>query len=409
MKRVLFLVLPILLFGENLKSLLDYANQNSKIVASSRLSKDAKIKEVDSNRGAYMPTLDIGGTYQNIDKKSAFQAGDTYNGFAKVGFDIYDGGRRSAILNRSKDELKASQYSLQDTKQSLNFQIVQDFFSIKTLQATLKSKEDVKKSLEEQLSRVKQFYEAKLAVKDDVERLQASYDTNIYEIESIRFKILSVKKYLELKVSKNIDSLDDSGFKEVGDVVYEQRDSIKSLISGQKAIISGSESIDSVYYPKVRVEDSYNIYDYNDVDPIATGMLADKQNVLSLSVSMRLFDYGSARETKQATILSAKALEQEINYKNEEQKISQELAREKIKTTKLQIASAASALKSASSAYEIIKQKFDARIVDNVVFLDALSAKTAADALHESAKNDLEVAYATYYYYSGKDLGEFIK
>lgn len=409
MRLVMFLVLPLLLFGENLKSLLDYANQNSRIVASSRLSKDAKIKEMESNRGAYMPTLDIGGAYQKIDGKNAFDAGDTYSGSVAVGFDIYDGGKRSAILNRSKDELSASEYNLKETKQSLNLQIVQDFFSIKSLQATMKSKEDVKNSLEEQLERVKQFYEAKLAVKDDVDRLQASYDTNIYEIESIKFKILSAKKYLELKVSKNIDSLEDSGFKEVADVVYEQRDSIKSLISGQKAIISGAEAIDSIYYPKVRVEDSYSIYDYQDLAPSTAAALANKQNVLSLSVSMRLFDYGSSREAKQATILSAKALDQEIDYKNQEQKISQELAYEKIKTTKLQIASALSALKSATSAYGIIKQKFSARIVDNVVYLDALSTKTVSVALLESAKNDLEVAYATYYYYSGKDLGEFIK
>lgn len=409
MRRVLFLVLPVLLFGDDLRSLLEYANQNSRIVASSRLSKDAKTKDMESSRGAYMPTMDIGGAYQNIDGKNAFQAGDTYNGFAKVGFDIYDGGRRSAILNRSKDELKASEYNLQETKQSLGLQIVQDFFNIKSLQATLNSKEDVKKSLEEQLERVKQFYEAKLAVKDDVDRLQASYDTNIYEIESIKFKIVSAKKFLELKVSKNIDSLDNSGFKEVVDLVYEQRDSIKSLISGQRAIISGAEAIDSVYYPKVRVEDSYNIYSYHDLAPSTAAALAEKQNILSLSVSMRLFDYGSAREAKQATILNAKALDQEIDYKNQEQKISQELAYEKIKTTKLQIASAQSAFKSATSAYEIIKQKFNARIVDNVVYLDALSAKTVSVALLESAKNDLEVAYGTYYYYSGKDLGEFIK
>ena len=409
MRRVLFLVLPVLLFSDDLKSLLEYANQNNRLVASSKLNRDAKTKEIESSKSAYLPTIDIGGTYQNIDGKSAFQAGDTYSGFVKAGFDIYDGGRRSALLSKTKDELGASEHNLKETKQSLNLQIVQDFFNIKSLQATLNSKEDAKKSIEEQLSRVKQFYEAKLAVKDDVERLQASYDTNIYEIESIKFKILSAKKYLELKVSKNIDSLEDSSFKEVADVAYEQRDAIKSLVYGQKAILSGAESIDSIYYPKVRIEDSYNIYDYHDLTPATAAMLADKQNILSLSVSMRLFDYGYAKETKQATILNAKALGQEIEYKNQEQKISQELAYERIKTTKLQIASAKSALVSATSAYEIINKKFNARIVDNVVFLDALSAKTTADALHESAKNDLELAYAAYYYYSGKDLGEFIK
>jgi len=48
-------------------------------------------------------------------------------------------------------------------------------------------------------------------------------------------------------------------------------------------------------------------------------------------------------------------------------------------------------------------------LVDNIVYLDALSIKTNATALYTKSLNDLEVAYAIYYYYAGQKIKEFIK
>ena len=80
-----------------------------------------------------------------------------------------------------------------------------------------------------------------------------------------------------------------------------------------------------------------------------------------------------------------------------------------IKTSNIKIISAKSALISATSAFKTISKKYDAGIVDNVVYLDALSSKTSAKALYETSLNDLEIAYASYYYYAGKNIEEFLK
>ena len=81
----------------------------------------------------------------------------------------------------------------------------------------------------------------------------------------------------------------------------------------------------------------------------------------------------------------------------------------KIKINDVKIKSAKSALVSATSAYKIISKKYDAGIVDNVVYLDALASKTTAQALHEQSLNDLEIAYAEYYFYAGKNIEEFLE
>ena len=124
-------------------------------------------------------------------------------------------------------------------------------------------------------------------------------------------------------------------------------------------------------------------------------------------MNIRLFDFGELRKSTEALKLNAKAITSQINYQAKEQKIQFELSKARIKTTKLKIKSAKSALNAANSAFGTIEKKYNAGIVDYIVYLDALTKKTTSKALYKSSLNDLEVAYATYYYYSGKDiLGE---
>ena len=68
-----------------------------------------------------------------------------------------------------------------------------------------------------------------------------------------------------------------------------------------------------------------------------------------------------------------------------------------------------SALKAANSTYGVIKQKFEAGLVDNVTYLDALTQKIRAVARHKETIYDYEIAKSIYYYYAGKDPREYIR
>lgn len=322
--------------------------------------------------------------------------------------DIYDGGAKSSQLERAKDEFRASSHDEAQMKKSLSLQIVQDFYTIKSLESSLRAKEDARKSLQEQLERIKQFYDAKLATQDDIDRLQASYDRNSYEIESLNFEMLSAKKSLELKVGKEIESFDESSFKDTELSDFEENDDIKSLTFKERAIKNSAEALDGAYYPNVKLEDTYTVYGYDDIAPNHPAKI-DRQNVLMLSMNMRIFDYGSTSESKQALILNSKALNEEIKYMSKEQKMRHEISVARVKSSKLKIRSAKSSHRAALSAFETVNEKYNAGIVDYVIYLDALSAKTDASALYEKSLNDLEVAYAMFYYYGGKKLEDFIK
>ncbi len=408
MVRLTLLLLPALLLGDDLKGLLDFAAKNSDIVQTKVQTQEAKGKELASQKSAYYPTVDLGAYYQRLDEKSPFMPGETYSGYAKVGVDIYDGGKKSSLVEQKQNELKASSFDTAATKRNLSLDIVQDFYNIKNLQATLGAKEEAGKFLKAQLYRVSQFYIAKMATKDEVDRLQSAFDTNTYEVEATKLQILSAKKILSLKVGKDVESFEDSSFKEPASESFEPSDSVKSLVAQKDSLDSGARALMSAYYPMLRVEDTYSIYGYGNVDPIMPKQ-PDSQNQLMVTLGMRVFDNGSVEKSKEAVVASSQALNTQINYLSKEQKVNFEISQEKIKTSKVEISSATSALQAAKSAFITIEQKYNAGIADNVTYLDALASLTNAKALETKALNDMQSAYATYYYYSGKDIREFLK
>ena len=411
MKKFIFLIVPALLFCDDLKLLLEFAKDSNNLINSSKILKHSKQKEVDSSKSAYYPTIDAGAFYQRYDEKSAFISGTTYGAFATLGVDLYDGGQKSNTLKQKKYELGSSDYEYKDIVNSMSLAIVKDFYNLKSLNSSLEALQEASKAVKAQLDRMQKFYDVNMATSDDVDRLQSAYDKNIYMMESLKFKILSLKKALELKVGKEIDKLDDSKFKSPSNEIGDELDKIKALKQTKNSILSASEATDSYYYPQIRVEDSYTLYGYDD-KPTMNGIgieQLDNQNKLMATLNLRLVDFGVIGEQKEALKLKAKALNEKIIYQTKEQKMQQELALERIKTASLNIKSSKSALKAANSALKTITQKYSAGIVDNVVYLDALSAQTEAKAIYEKSLNDIEIAYAIYYYYNAKDLKEYLK
>ncbi len=408
MKRVAFLLLPALLGADNLKSLLAYASAKSDLVVAKSFTQDAKNKELQAQKSAYYPTLDLGAFYQRLDEKSPFLPGETYSGFAKVGLSLYDGGMSDALVDTKSKEFKASNFDTEATKKELALSIVQEYFNIKTLEATLQAQEEERKSLGAQLSRVKQFFVAKLATQDAIDRLQAAYDTNVYESEATKLQLLGAKKMLALKVGKDVLRFEDSFISEPLSQSFEQSDGVKSLVAQKESLESNARALMSTYYPALRVEDTYSLNGYGSVDS-AMPSQPDQQNKLMVTLGVRLFDNGAVEKNKEAVLSQAQALSSQIAYRTKEQKLNFEIAQARINTSKVAIASATSALKAAQSAFGMIEQKYNAGIVDNVAYLDALASLTHAKALHVKAVNDAQIAYGTYYFYSGKNIGEFVK
>ena len=406
---LLIFILQSYLHAQTLQELLTFAKEKNNIIQAKTYQTQAANKEVDAAKSRYFPNVDIGAVYRHNDETSPFGAGDTYNAYASLSLDIYDGGRREAQINEKKSSFKAQLYDKKAYTNALALDITRDFFAIRSLQASLQAQKEAAKMLHAQLERIKSFYAVKMATLDDVERVQADYDTSLYKIQTTSFELLSLQSLLELKVGEKITKLDESSFKKSLASNYNILDTTKSYQAQKDALNYSAAALNSAYYPNIRLQDTYNYYDYGRLDPKLTQLNAlplDKQNTLLVTLNIKLFDYGERKKSQEALKLNAQALQSQILYKTKEQKVQYELAQARISTVKLKIKSAKSALKAAVSAFITIEKKYNAGIVDYIVYLDALTKKTTAKALYEKSLNDLEVAYASYYYYSGKNIQE---
>ena len=94
MYKFIFLIIPIFVYAEDLRTLIEFAKQNNNLIQSNKFLESSKSKQLDSRKSAYFPTVDVGGYYQSLNDKTTNMSGDIYSGYATVGFDIYDGEKK---------------------------------------------------------------------------------------------------------------------------------------------------------------------------------------------------------------------------------------------------------------------------------------------------------------------------
>jgi len=410
MRYFFLLFLPLFLFGEDLKSLLEYAKKQNNLLVASTLITQAKQKELDSTKDNYYPKIDIAAFYTREDEPDAFTPGTVYGLNAKIKLNLYDGGKKAALTTQKTKQLQSAKKDTLAKKEELFLTIVENFYTLQTLQASLKAQKEALKSVDAQLLRVKKFYKANLATKDDINKLQAAYEHQKYSIESLRFKIFSLHKKLELLVGVEIKKLQESHFKKVDIKNSNTLHSLQTLMLEQQALQAQSKILGSYYHPNLQITESYSVFGYENKPSFGgkTLSLLDNQNKLMVTLSMRLFDFGAIKEQQESFTLKSKALLEKVKYQTKQQQMQQAIAKERIVSAKLNILSTQSALKAAKSAFQTTTKKYQSNIVDNIAYLDALTTYTQAQALYKKSLNDLEVAYALYYYYNGKNLEEYL-
>ena len=408
MTKLLLLVIPVFIYAESLKSLLDFATTNNKLVISKDFKEMAREKEVESSKSEYYPTIDAGAFYSRDDDRSKSIPGDTYSGYAKISLDLYSGGETQNTIKQNQELSLSAKYNSLSYKKSLQLSITEDYYNIKSDEATLNALKDKELQLLAELDRVKKFFDVGSATIDEIDRLKAEYSDNLYQIDQVKYQIISLKKLLSIKIGKRVDSIAEAFIEEPKDITKDISDTILALKSSALALKYGANVISSANMPQVKVEDTYSLYGYERYDK-AHPEGPENQNKLMLTLNMRLFDMGVITKQKEALLLEEKALQSEVEYAIHEQDVNVELAMLKIGTTKAQIKSAKSSLESAESAYKTISEKYEVGSVDNVTYLDALSVRTNAKSQYERALNNLQISYASYYYHTNKNIKEYIK
>ena len=412
MKILVILVLPLFVFAQSygLKTFIDNANKSNGLIKAKEINIKAKNEQLEAAKSAYWPTVDVGGDYSLLTPNYMVSPGQVGNVYASVSMDLYDGGRKDAIVRAKGFEHEASLFEKAAFEKSITLEIARHYYGIQTLKATLHALQERGTELKAQIARVKKFKGAGLSTQEDVDKLTSVYENNNYTIENTKLSLETSEENLKLISGLSAKQLKRNYFKEPRHIRFEWFENIKMLQANANAIGENANAVDAGYLPQVQLSDTYHKSHFDDlVSTSGDGFLIDHQNKLMVSVNMRLFDNGKMSKESEAVKYQRLSLLSQIDHAKKEQRMNYKLAGKSLKTTRTKLKSAKSALKAAKSTYNVIRQKFEVGLVDNIAFLDALAQRTLAEALYKETVYDYEVRKSIYYYYAGKDPKEFIK
>ena len=409
------LVLPLFVFAQShgLKTFINSANSTNGLIKAKEINIKSKQEQVEAAKSAYWPTVDVGADYALLSPNYLASPGKVGNVYASVSMDLYDGGRKDALLRAKGFEHEASLFEKSAFEKSITLEIVRHYYGIQTLKATIHALEERSTELKAQIRRVKKFKSAGLSTQEDIDKLVSVYENNNFTLENTRLTLETSEENLQLISGLSAKQLKRNYFKEPKNIHFELFENIKILQANASAIGENATAIEASYMPQVSLSDTYHKSHFDDLVTApgisGDGFLIDHQNKLMVSVSMRLFDKGKMSKESEGVKYQKLSLLSQIDHAKKEQKMNFKLAGKSLKTTRTKLKSAKSALKAAKSTYNVIRQKFEVGLVDNIAFLDALAQRTLADALYKETVYDYEIRKSIYYYYAGKSPKEFIR
>jgi len=406
MKTIFYLLMPVMLFGVDLKVLIDHA-ENSELAKSYEYeAQSARSAESAVFRG-YLPKVTASYTQQSVDKQGTIDAKTTTVGNLKATMVLFDGFRRENLMDEKEAAALSAEYSAKHFKQNQTLDVINLYYACLSLEEDLKAKEQKGKQLEAEVGRLEKFYRAGSVSLDAVERMKASKAMNDYELHTYRLNLDRTRAALETLTGVGIDTLERSTVLEPAVYEFNDRNDIKAMELSVQSLDYKARQSRADYLPTIFIEDSYSTYEYDGLNPAFD--LVDEQNKITIGASITLFDFFGKSKEKEAIMLQKKKLESQYAYQKDKAKRDLALAYQSLQTAKSSIDAAHARMTAADKTYEYVNKKFQANVVDNVTYLDALSEKYEAQAMYTRALNNYEYEKAAYYFYASKDIKEFVR
>ncbi len=387
--------------GSTLKEIVNDSLNNNANLKALDIQNQSLQKSYESVKNIFNPNLNVGINYLQLDGDTReVQVGSTTTAFAKFSASLYDGGKSSATREQKKYEYESAKQSTYTTKKDMVLNVVTLFFKTKTVQENIKVFQEKTTALKAQYERVKIKYDIKMATIDEVLKLKSEYESTQYTIEELKYQKEELLQNLSLLTNRDITSLESTKLPTLQNIDYKESSTVDSLKSSIKAQNEATNIASSINLPQLKLEDNFNVYNYNDYNSKILKDLPDKQNQLMLTLSYNLFDTTS-NDKIESLRLAQLASKQRLEYLKNQEKMNFNLATKKLVTLQHKIDSLKSAVEMGDSVYDMVKIKYQNGIVDNIAYLDALSKKIYNSALYKQALNDYEIAKANYYFWSG--------
>lgn len=411
-KLLFLLIFSTQIFASSLLELIEQAQKND-LVEVYKYKLDSTSKAYEATKSSYFPRVDIGAIEQFTSPADSLGAGQIYSAYAEVTAVLIDGFKRENLLEEKEKLNIASKHDLQQIKKDISLEVASIYFNMQIIKADLTSLKHSKIQLQEQLHQQQRFFKAKLTTEDNVARIEAAIANTDYQIELKKYAYDEYASKLHTLTNTEIRELKQQNIIEPKNVEAKELDSIKSMQAQVESIGYKAEQLESTNYPTLILSDKYSYYKYGDDGLKKLGIpnveRIESQNVVTLNLSMRLFDFGTASKQKELVLSEQNALFSELIYRKKEVKENIKLALRAIEKAKKLLYASELSQDASNRTYKIVHKKYKARVVDYVNYLDALSNKIEAEAQYNRALGALQISYAKYYYNAGFDIKDYIK
>lgn len=394
----------------DLKTLLLKAKQNYQMQA-----KDLAIQQAKATRdaviGRYLPSIDVGYNFnmaKSYPQDSWSKSLNTHQLQATASWVIFDGAAREYSLLSNNALLRAAIADKGYSEESMFLQTISLYYQYFSLKGQMIAMEQKKINIAANVARIEILYKAGLQPLDALERLKAELSSTEYQLESIRLNLEQTKLQLSLLANDEVQKLKLVAIRTPED---KEIQSLNITMQEEQALSLDYQAGIISYFPTISLFDTYSWNFKNNAESMGAGYLSQypkQQNVFGISVSWNIFSGFTTNRQKEALKLSSLMTYKNIAYLRDEQKNNIKFYKKSIIAAESQIRSANAALKSATTSFETILQKYQAQLVSYNDYLDSLIAKYNAESTYIQSLNNYELQKANYIFYSGQMLLDYI-
>lgn len=408
--------------GYTLAELLEAAKNNYNLEA-----KDIAILQAGANQSAaqreFLPTLD--GSYSFQDTNNTYRTIQAQSAQLQAKWEIFSGLKTYNKVREKSALYRSSVADRANMQEQIFLNVIEQYYTYFSNKSQKIALEQQHKQLEENIKRTEKLYRSGLTTIDDVESLRAEILSTEHDMANIVLEMERNKLMLSLLTNLEVKELSRVTIK-MPTFTLQKRQDLVALEEQANSVMYQAKQI--TYLPTVALSDTFAWNSLGTVGskPALLDLLGNggsafggssfmkmsyppTQNVIGVSVNMRLFDWFNLSKQKEAMRYSAMQRQKELAYKKYEQEKDERLYRKSIEIAEARIKSAEAALKSASVSFDNVARRYEAQVLNFSDYLQSLSRRFSAESTYTQSLNDYEIEKARYIYYSGQQIEDYIQ
>ena len=420
MKKILFIFLPVFLLGSNLSVIANKATQNEISKIKELELKRAKLSD-EATLSSYMPSLSLEGSYgKNASTFPSVVAKESAGVLARIDFLLYDGGAREARLKMSELLKNKAMIASDEAKNYLALKAVNLYFNALALENIITAKQAQANFLKGVLDKLEKANIAGLAAKDELENVRAKYHlANSTQLE-YKNKMEQILNEINLLTGEKILPVAGAKMADISSNLASKNAELDRL--SQDIFLSEAKLSEAKvgFLPQIVLYDTYGFYKNNyDIDLgrfSSYRSYVDKYlkedthgNKFGIAFKWKIFDFFATSKMSQAQKIALDEARLNLEYKRRENETKLKNLQSEIVVLTSKIASLNEYVRASDLALKASYEKYNSGLLGYSDLLEVLSQKFDAISLFESAKDELEIKKAEFFFENGEPILERIR